>query len=963
MTTMHTRGQLEHPADFDSRHIGSTTAQQLEMTKELGYDSLDALIDATIPEQIRRRESLDLPAAMSEQEALSLLRSYAEKNTVLRSCIGMGYYDTFVPGVIQRNVLENPGWYTAYTPYQPEISQGRLEVLLTYQQMVMDLTGMELANASMLDEATAAAEAMTLIQRVNNKNKSTRFVVAADCHPQTIALLQTRAEPIGIDVDIVAPSDLANVGEAFGILIQYPSTYGDICDLESLCKAAHDRNTLVCVASDLLALTLLKSPGAQGADVVVGNSQRFGVPMGFGGPHAAFFSTRETYKRAIPGRVIGVSIDRRGNQALRMAIQTREQHIRREKATSNICTAQALLAIMAALYAMYHGPEGLRRIGQRVHALTNKLAEGLVSAGLTLRNNTWFDTLTVEVAGRQQEFFERAAKSGFNLRLTGKDALGISLDETTTLEEVTQLAELFGGNDSNTVVSAGIPEHLIRQVDYLQHHLFQQYQSETEMLRYLRRLEGKDISLNRSMIPLGSCTMKLNATSEMVPVTWAEFGRIHPFAPADQAKGYQLMLDELSRWLIACTGYDAMSLQPNAGSQGEYAGLLAIRRYHQARGEGHRDICLIPSSAHGTNPASAVMAGMKVIIVDCDSSGNVDMNDLRVKIEKYSDKLAAIMVTYPSTHGVFEESIVDLCSLVHEYGGQVYVDGANLNALIGLAAPGKFGADVSHLNLHKTFCIPHGGGGPGMGPIGVGKHLEPFLPTNPVVPIPGLDTNNDVVSAAPYGSASILPISWMYIALMGPDGLTHATKVAILSANYIAHRLKEHYDVLYTGRNGLVAHECIVDIRPIKDASGISEEDIAKRLVDFGFHAPTMSFPVAGTLMIEPTESESMTEINRFCDAMITIREEIRAVERNEVDANDNVLKNAPHTLDDVVSSEWTHPYSREEAAWPVESLRNDKYWAPVARVDNVHGDRNLFCACPGIDAWVEEADKNLEKN
>ena len=947
------RGRLEHAADFDSRHIGPTAAQQAEMAQLLGFANVDALIDATVPEQIRRRESMKLPAAMTEQEALARLRGYAQRNRVQRSCIGMGYYDTFVPAVIQRNVLENPGWYTAYTPYQPEISQGRLEVLLTYQQMVMDLTGMDLANASLLDEATAAAEAMTLMQRVG-KSKSNRFVVAADCHPQTIALVKTRAEPIGVEIDVLPPEQLIDFGEAFGILVQYPGTWGDVHELQPLCDAAHERKTLVCVATDLLALTLLKSPGAQGADVVVGNSQRFGVPMGFGGPHAAFFATRDAYKRSIPGRVIGVSVDRRGDQALRMAMQTREQHIRREKATSNICTAQALLAIMAALYAMYHGPEGLRRIGQRVHNLTNILAEGLTGAGLTLRNNSWFDTLTVEVGEQQALFYQRALDAGFNLRRIGDEALGISLDETTTLEEVTHLAGLFESTDF-AAASTGIPEHLARQVDYLQHPLFSLYHSETEMLRYLKRLENKDISLTRAMIPLGSCTMKLNATSEMVPVTWPEFGRIHPFAPADQTVGYKEMLDELSAWLVEATGYDAMSLQPNAGSQGEYAGLLAIRRYQQARGQGQRNICLIPSSAHGTNPASAVMAGMKVVIVACDVNGNVDMNDLREKVEQYSDSLAAIMVTYPSTHGVFEESIVDLCALIHEHGGQVYVDGANLNALIGLAAPGKFGADVSHLNLHKTFCIPHGGGGPGMGPIGVGAHLEPFLPTSPVAPIPGLSEDNDVVSAAPYGSASILPISWVYIALMGAEGLTQASKVAILSANYIAHRLKAHYDVLYTGRNGLVAHECIIDIRPLKEASGISEEDVAKRLIDFGFHAPTMSFPVAGTLMIEPTESESLAELDRFCDAMIAIREEIRAVERGELDPEDNPLKNAPHTLEDVVASDWQHPYSREMAAWPIDSLRRDKYWAPVSRVDNVYGDRNLFCACPGMDVWTEE--------
>lgn len=955
--SLNSTDSLSQPADFDTRHIGPNAQQQAEMAAELGYVGIDALIDKAVPEQIRRREPMALPSAMTEQQALAKLRGYADQNQVLRSCIGMGYYDTFTPGVIQRNVLENPGWYTAYTPYQPEISQGRLEVLLTYQQMVMDLTGMELANASLLDEATAAAEAMTLMHRVNKKSRSQRFVVAADCHPQTIALVQTRAEPLGIDVAVIEPDRLIDAGEAFGMLVQYPGTWGDIRSLEALTTAAHNRDTLVCVASDLLALTMIKSPGAQGADVVVGNSQRFGVPMGFGGPHAAFFATRDAYKRSVPGRVIGVSIDRRGDQALRMAMQTREQHIRRDKATSNICTAQALLAIMAALFAMYHGPEGLRRIGRRVNHLTNALAEGLREAGWTLCNSSWFDTLTVEVGEAQAELMSKAEAAGYNLRKAGTNALGVALDETTTADDVATLLGVFNASSARTPsTGTGLPESLVRSVDYLQHPLFQEYRSETEMLRYLKRLENKDISLTRAMIPLGSCTMKLNATAEMTPVTWPEFGRIHPFAPAHQTRGYQAMLDELSAWLVACTGYDGMSLQPNAGSQGEYAGLLAIRRYHQARGDHDRTICLIPSSAHGTNPASAVMAGMKVVIVSCDSDGNVNMADLREKAEKYSANLAAIMVTYPSTHGVFEESIVELCAIIHEHGGQVYVDGANLNALIGLAAPGKFGADVSHLNLHKTFCIPHGGGGPGMGPIGVGAHLEPFLPTSPVSPIPGLAETNDVVSAAPYGSASILPISWVYIAMMGAEGLTQASKVAILSANYIAHRLKSHYPVLYTGREGLVAHECIIDIRPLKESSGISEEDVAKRLIDYGFHAPTMSFPVAGTLMIEPTESESLAEIDRFCDALISIREEIRAVENGQMDALDNPLKNAPHTLDDVVSSTWNHPYSREQAAWPVASLRKDKYWAPVTRVDNVYGDRNLFCACPGMDVWTEES-------
>ncbi len=957
MTTS-TYEQLDPIADFDRRHIGPTPEQQAEMAQLVGFSSLDDLIDTAVPAQIRRKDTMALEQPMTEQQALARLREYANQNAVKRSYIGMGYYDTYTPTVIQRNVLENPGWYTAYTPYQPEISQGRLEVLLTYQQMVMDLTGMELANASLLDEATAAAEAMTLLHRVNKKNRSQRFLVADDCHPQTIALLQTRAEPLGIEVVVTGAEELEHGSDAFGMLVQYPGTYGDIRPLESLVHAAHGRNTLVCVASDLLALTVLRSPGAQGADVVVGNSQRFGVPMGFGGPHAAFFATRDAYKRSVPGRVIGVSIDRRGDQALRMAMQTREQHIRREKATSNICTAQALLAIMAALYAMYHGPDGLRRIGQRVHELCRLLATTLNERGIKLINTTFFDTITVHVGDAQEAVIAKARALDCNLRAVSNNAVGIALDETTSAADIDLLVSVFDDLAEGAAAAIniqGVPEQLHRPVDYLQHPLFHDYHAETEMLRYLKRLENKDIALTRAMIPLGSCTMKLNATTEMVPITWPEFGRIHPFAPPEQTQGYSAMLEELSRWLVTCTGYDGMSLQPNAGSQGEYAGLLAIRRYHQARGDHHRTVCLIPSSAHGTTPASAVMAGMEVVIVGCDDEGNVDMDDLRRKLERFGEKLAAIMITYPSTHGVFEESVVDLCALIHEHGGQVYVDGANLNALIGLAAPGKFGADVSHLNLHKTFCIPHGGGGPGMGPIGVGAHLIPYLPTSPVSPVPGLSPDNDVVSAAPYGSASILPISWAYIAMMGAQGLTDASKVAILSANYIAHRLKSHYSVLYTGRQGLVAHECIIDIRPLKEQFGISEEDVAKRLIDYGFHAPTMSFPVAGTLMIEPTESEALAELDRFCDAMISIREEIRRVERGEWDPTDNPLKNAPHTLNDVVSSEWSHPYSREEAAWPVSSLRQDKYWAPVSRVDNVYGDRNLFCACPGMEVWTED--------
>ena len=938
---------------FQNRHIGTTAAQQAEMATSVGFQNVDELIATAVPDNIKLEQPLELPSALTENEALLKLRAYADQNKVVRSCIGMGYYDTITPPVLLRNVFENPGWYTAYTPYQPEISQGRLETLLTYQQMVIDLTGMPLANASLLDEATAAAEAMTLMHRMNRKSKSSTFVVTSDCHPQTISLIQTRAEPLNITVEIVAPECTADVDNAFGVLAQYPGTLGDVRDLSQAISSCHEKNILFGVATDLLALTVLKPPGAMGADVVLGSSQRFGVPMGYGGPHAAFFATREEFKRSLPGRVIGVSIDSKGRQALRMAMQTREQHIRREKATSNICTAQALLAIMAGLYAMHHGPDGLRAIGERVHAMTSSLAASLRGGGFTVLNDTWFDTLCIEVDDAPA-VLQRAADNGYNCRIINASCLGISLDETTTSTDLATLANIFGVQPVAGV--SGIPETLLRQVDYLSHPLFQDYRTETEMLRYLKRLENKDISLTRSMIPLGSCTMKLNAAAEMIPVSWPEFARMHPFAPAEQVKGYTAMLNELSQWLTECTGYDAMSLQPNSGAQGEYAGLMAIRRYHRARGEAHRNICLIPTSAHGTNPASAVMAGMKVVLVACDDNGNVDMQDLKKKTELHSAYLAAIMVTYPSTHGVFETSIVELCRLIHEHGGQVYVDGANLNALVGLAGPGKFGADVSHLNLHKTFCIPHGGGGPGMGPIGVGAHLAPYLPSSVVMPQEGLDANNNVISATPFGSASILPISWMYIAMMGSDGVTEASRTAIVHANYIAQRLKGHFEVLYTGRRGTVAHECIVDIRPLKERSGITEEDVAKRLIDYGFHAPTMSFPVAGTLMIEPTESESLTEIDRFCDAMLGIREEIRSVEDGRFDPINNPLKNAPHTLDDVTASEWNRPYSREQAVWPVSSLRADKYWAPVNRVDNVYGDRNLICSCPSIESYLEPA-------
>ncbi len=955
---------LENTQDFIQRHIGPTSKQQAKMAQSLGYDSLEDLIEATVPSAIRRAQAMDLPGAQTEQAVIAKLKKLAQKNILNKSFIGTGYYDTYTPAVIQRNVLENPGWYTSYTPYQPEISQGRLEALLNFQQMILDLTGMELANASMLDEATAAAEAMTLLQRVNKKNRSGTFIVAHDCHPQTIAVVKTRAKELSIEVVVGEPEELLASTEAFGLLLQYPGTYGHLQDIEPLIELAHHNKTLVTVAADIMALLLVKSPGSLGADVVVGNTQRFGVPMGFGGPHAAYFATRDSYKRSTPGRIIGVSIDRRGNQALRMAMQTREQHIRREKATSNICTAQALLAVMAAFYAMYHGPNGLRCIASRIHRLTSILESGLKDLGFKAENSTYFDTLTFAVGDKQQIIVDRALDKGFNLRIIESDRVAVSIDETTSADDIEALWQIFSGDttlpsaeniDADVQEKAGIPDSLMRGIDYLQHPIFNQYHCETEMLRYMRLLEGKDLALNRAMIPLGSCTMKLNATTEMLAITWPEFAGMHPFVPVNQTAGYQALIAELEHMLRECTGYDAISMQPNAGSQGEYAGLLAIKRYHESRDDDQRNVCLIPSSAHGTNPASAALAGMKVVIVECDEQGNIDMGDLREKASRHTEDLAAIMVTYPSTHGVFEESIIELCELVHEHGGQVYVDGANLNALVGIAAPGKFGADVSHLNLHKTFCIPHGGGGPGVGPIGVGSHLQPFLPTNPVQGVPGLDANNDVVSAAPYGSASILPISWAYIALMGGEGLAQATKVAILSANYIANRLKGHYPILYTGSSGNVAHECIVDIRPIKEASGISEEDIAKRLVDYGFHAPTMSFPVPGTLMVEPTESESLAEIDRFCDAMLAIHDEITAVQNGSLDEKDNPLCNSPHTLEDITSGSWDHSYSREQAVYPVESLRRNKYWAPVNRVDNVYGDRNLYCACPATDSYREE--------
>ena len=948
---------LEDHVGFLRRHIGTDSLAQTEMLRELGYASREALIDAAVPAEIRLAGALPLAAPLSEAEALARLAAIAAKNRVMKSLIGQGYYGTHTPAVILRNVLENPGWYTAYTPYQPEISQGRLEALLVFQTMVCDLTGMEVANASMLDEATAAAEAMTLLRRVSNA-PGMRFFVAEDVFAQTLAVLRTRAAPLGIEV-VTGPASAAAEAGAFGALLQYPGGDGEVADHRAQVDAAHARGTLVAVAADLLALTLLAPPGEWGADVVVGSSQRFGVPMGGGGPHAAFLATRDACKRSLPGRLVGVSVDASGRPAYRLALQTREQHIRREKATSNICTAQVLLGVMAAMYAVYHGAEGLTRIARRVERLTAILRAGLERRGFRTRNVHAFDTLTLATGTATGAIHARARAAGYNLRDVAPDAIGISLDETTTRDDVIALWRAFDGAQAidgtqatsdgrsdataaeidtlDAVAAPGLPTALVRRSPFLTHPVFASHRSETEMLRYLRSLADRDLALDRTMIPLGSCTMKLNATSEMLPVTWPEFGALHPFAPEDQSRGYAELAADLERMLCVVTGYDAVSLQPNAGSQGEYAGLLMIRAWHASRGDANRDVCLIPASAHGTNPASAHLAGMRVVVVDCDRDGNVDLGDLDAKASANRNELAAIMVTYPSTHGVFEGGIVRLCEIVHKHGGQVYVDGANLNALVGLAAPGKFGADVSHLNLHKTFCIPHGGGGPGVGPVACRAHLAPFLPGHP---------HGAQVSAAPQGSASILPISWMYIAMMGAEGLTAATASAILAANYVAKRLAPHYPVLYTGKSGLVAHECIIDLRPLKVSAGIEVEDVAKRLIDYGFHAPTMSFPVPGTLMVEPTESESKEELDRFVDAMVAIRGEIRAIEEGRADRDDNPLKHAPHTAAAIAAADWPHKYTREQAAFPLPGIAAHKYWCPVARVDNVYGDRNLFCSC-----------------
>ena len=963
MTTTQNPGRAAAPVEqetFVPRHVGPSDAEIREMAETLGYASLDDFIDAVVPDTIRFRGTLDIGPARTEHDVLNEIRGLAKKNKVFRSYLGMGYSDTLVPPVIQRNVLENPGWYTAYTPYQAEIAQGRLEALLNFQTMVIDLTGLPIANASLLDEGTAAAEALALSHAIKGHAERINYFVSSSCHPQTIACVETRARARGWKVVVGDHRTFAFTADVFGALVQYPATDGGVDDYREFCEKAHAVDALVTVATDLLALALLTPPGEWGADIAVGNSQRFGVPLGYGGPHAAFFATRDDYKRLLPGRIIGVSRDARGKPALRMALQTREQHIRREKATSNVCTAQVLLAVIAGMYAVWHGPAGITRIAQRVHRLTETLAAGLRRLGYTVAHDVFFDTVRVELGDREQSpIIAKALEHRINLRAFGETSIVVALDETVTAEDVAEILTSFNsGSASLTLDSLGgevdarFDERFARTSPFLTHPVFNTHHSETEMLRYLRMLESRDLSLVHSMIPLGSCTMKLNGTAEMFPVTWPEFGRIHPFAPVEQTRGYLELFAGLEHDLTEITGFHAVSLQPNAGSQGEFAGLLVIRTYHESRGDGARDVCLIPQSAHGTNPASAVMAGMRVVVVKTEANGNIDLADLRAKAEANKTQLAALMMTYPSTHGVYEETVREVCDIVHGYGGQVYMDGANMNAMVGLARPGDIGADVCHLNLHKTFCIPHGGGGPGMGPIGVAKHLSPFLPGHPVIHVGG--TALGPVSAAPWGSSSILPISWVYIKLMGGEGLAHASKVAILNANYIAHRLAPHFPVLYTGRNGGVAHECIIDTRVVKQASGIEVEDIAKRLMDYGYHAPTVSFPVAGTLMIEPTESESKAELNRFCWALTAIREEIREVEDGRLPRDDNPLKHAPHTMEAVVSSEWSHAYPRERAAFPAPWTRERKFWPAVGRIESAYGDRNLVCSCLPVDAYVE---------
>ncbi|MFE1925740.1 aminomethyl-transferring glycine dehydrogenase [Streptomyces asoensis] len=952
--------QLEQGIPFEQRHIGPDHEAQAKMLAQVGYGSLDELTAAAVPDVIKNADALDLPGARTEAEVLAELRSLADRNQVLDPMIGLGYYGTFTPPVILRNVMENPAWYTAYTPYQPEISQGRLEALLNFQTMVADLTGLPTSGASLLDEGTAAAEAMALSRRMG-KNKKGLFLIDADTLPQTIAVIETRAEPTGVEVVVAdlsegIPADIA-AREINGVLLQYPGASGAVRDLTPVVEQAHGLGALVTVAADLLALTLLKSPGELGADIAVGTTQRFGVPMGFGGPHAGYMAVREQFARSLPGRLVGVSLDADGQRAYRLALQTREQHIRREKATSNICTAQVLLAVMAGMYAVYHGPDGLRAIARRTHRYASILAAGLEAGGVEVVHGSYFDTLTVRVPAKASAVVAAARENGVNLRLVDADHVSVACDETTARAQVAAVWAAFGVEGDieslDTVTGEALPDALLRSDEILTHPVFHQHRSETAMLRYLRRLADRDYALDRGMIPLGSCTMKLNATTEMEPVTWPEFGQLHPFAPAEQAKGYLTLIRELEERLAEVTGYDKVSLQPNAGSQGELAGLLAVRGYHRGNGDEQRTVCLIPSSAHGTNAASAVMAGMKVVVVKTAEDGEIDVEDLRAKIEKHREELAVLMITYPSTHGVFEEHVADICAQVHEAGGQVYVDGANLNALVGLAKPGHFGGDVSHLNLHKTFCIPHGGGGPGVGPVAVRSHLAPYLPNHPLQPAAGPETGVGPISAAPWGSAGILPISWAYVRLMGGEGLKRATQVAVLSANYIAKRLEPHYPVLYNGPGGLVAHECIIDLRPLTKATGVSVDDVAKRLIDYGFHAPTMSFPVAGTLMIEPTESEDLIELDRFCEAMIAIRREIEKVGAGEWPADDNPLHGAPHTAA-ALGGEWKHAYTRDEAVFPAGVSAGDKYWPPVRRIDQAFGDRNLVCSCPPLDAYQD---------
>ena len=955
---------LEQTQDFIRRHIGPDEAQTQAMLNDIGAESVDALIDEIVPSDIRLADLPNIEASKTEVKALSDLKEIASKNIVNDTYIGLGYYGTLTPNVILRNVLENPGWYTAYTPYQPEIAQGRLESLLNYQQMCIDLTGLELASASLLDEGTAAAEAMALAKRVSKNKKSNVFFISNDVYPQTIDLVKQRADMFGFDV-IVAPANEAPDHDIFGALLQYPSATGEITDISDLIAKIHDNKGIVAVAADIMSLVMLKAPGELGADAVIGSSQRFGVPMGYGGPHAAFFTTSDKYKRSLPGRIIGVSKDSRGNNALRMAMQTREQHIRREKANSNICTAQVLLANMAAFYAVYHGPKGLKVIAERIHRLADILAHAANLKGLTPLHSSYFDTLTFNVSSDlKTEIVARALANGINLRTDVDSQISISLDETTNRENMFTLFDvLFGENhglniegidaEVRALGNISIPESLVRESAILTHPVFNSYHSETEMLRYIKKLENKDLALNHSMISLGSCTMKLNATAQMIPVSWPEFANMHPFAPIDQAQGYKQMIDELGDWLVELTGYDNISMQPNSGAQGEYAGLIAIHKYHESRGDAHRNICLIPSSAHGTNPASAQMVGMKVVVVDCDKQGNVDMDDLRTKASELADNLSCIMITYPSTHGVYETTIAEICNIVHEHGGQVYLDGANMNAQVGLTSPGFIGADVSHLNLHKTFAIPHGGGGPGMGPIGVKSHLAPFLPDHALITVDESTKGNGAVSAAPFGSAGILCISYLYIALLGRKGVTDATKYAITNANYLATKLSQHYPILYTGENGRVAHECIIDLRPLKAASGITEVDMAKRLMDYGFHAPTMSFPVAGTFMIEPTESESKVELDRFVEAMVCIRDEVRKVESGEWTLENNPLHNAPHTLADITDT-WDRGYTIAEAVFPVPAAAANKFWPTVNRIDDVYGDRNLICSCPSVDTYKD---------